>query len=240
MVEHAFDFDPWGVEQVVDPAGVPVPVGEGPDKTMAYVADAAVPRAAVVVVHDWYGHLPHLREQCDALAAAGMTALAPDLYDGHLTGDEGEAARLFQDLDLARAHRRLLLCVAHLRERGAERVGLLGFSTGGYLALRLAGSAQVQAVVAYYAALVGPERAPIGCPVQLHFAEYDHWESADIPDGFVEWLAECGTPTEVYRYPGARHGFANRTVGVYRPGSAELAWARTTRFLGSHLVWRPP
>jgi carboxymethylenebutenolidase len=207
---------------------------------MAYLTEAAAPRAGVVVVHDWYGHLPHLRDQCDALEAAGMTALAPDLYDGRLTADENEAAQLFGDLDLARAQSRLLLSIEQLRQRGAERIGLLGFSTGGYLALRLAGETQVEAAVAYYAALVGAERAPIGCPVQLHFAEYDHWESADIPDSFVEWLAASGTPAEVYRYPGAHHGFADANVAVYRPGSAELSWARTVRFLGSHLVWRPP
>jgi carboxymethylenebutenolidase len=225
---------------VVDPAGVPVRYGEGPETTMAYLAEASAPRGGVVLVHDWYGHLPNVRDMCDALAESGMTALAPDLYDGKLTADEAEAAQLFEQLDVERALSRLLLSVEQLRGRGAERIGLLGFSTGGYLALRLAGRTRVDALVAYYAALAGAEREPIGCPVQLHLAEYDHWESADIPDGFIEWLAASGTPAEVYRYPGAHHGFANPTVSFHRPGSRELSWARTVRFLGSHLVWRPP
>src|SRR3712207_7468077 len=45
----------------------------------------------VVVVHDWYGQLPHVRALCDDLASAGFTALAVDLYDGATAADEAEA-----------------------------------------------------------------------------------------------------------------------------------------------------
>jgi dienelactone hydrolase len=41
---------------------------------------AEPPRAAgagVLVVHDWYGLLPHVRAAGDELAAAGLVALAP-------------------------------------------------------------------------------------------------------------------------------------------------------------------
>jgi carboxymethylenebutenolidase len=227
----------------VDPTGILLPYGEGDLQTVGYLVQAPEPRAGVVVAHDWYGHLPHLRERCDALAGSGMTALAPDLYGGQLTGDEAEAARLAAELDLGVAIERLLLSMEFLRQRGVDRIGLLGFSLGGRLALRLTGSTPVgvvATVAAYYAALEPVEREPIGCPVQLHYAEQDFWSTPDLPDRYVEWLTAGGTPVEVYRYPGARHGFANANVPVYRPGSAELSWARTVRFLGSHLIWRPP
>jgi carboxymethylenebutenolidase len=224
----------------VDPTGVLLPYGEGDLRTVGYLVEAPTPRAGVVVAHDWYGHLPHLRERCDALAGAGMTALAPDLYGGPFTADEAEAARLAGELDLGVATERLLLSMEFLHQRGVERLGLLGFSIGGRLVLRLAGSTPVAAAAAYYAALEPAEREPIGCPVQLHLAEYDLWSTPDLPDQFVEWLTAGGTQVEVYRYPGARHGFGNGNVAAYRPGSAELSWARTVRFLGSHLIWRPP
>jgi carboxymethylenebutenolidase len=228
------------VDPVVDPAGVLIRYGTGDTRTVGYLAEAPTQRAGVVVVHDWYGQLPHLRERCDQLAASGMSALAPDLYGGRLTADEVEAAGFARELDLGVATERLLASVESLRRRGAERIGLLGFSVGGHLALRLAGTTPVDVVSAYYAVLEPAEREPVGCPVQLHFAEHDHWADPELPDRFVAWLTASGTPTEVHRYPGSHHGFANANVAVYRAGSAELSWARTVRFLGSHLIWRPP
>ena len=54
-----------------------------PDDHGFYLAGPSGPeRAGVLVVHDWYGLLPHVRAACDELAAAGLVALALDLYDG--------------------------------------------------------------------------------------------------------------------------------------------------------------
>lgn len=225
---------------MVHPAGVPVRFGRGRTATFGYLAEATTPHAGVVIAHDWYGHLPHLRQRCDSLAAAGMTALAPDLYDGRLTADDTEAEQLFRALDIELARGKLLGAIEHLRRRGAQRIGLLGYSMGGWLELLLATVAQVDAVVTYYAALEAEEWSPIGCPVQLHFAEHDLWDPPEVPDAFAEWLLSGGTAVETFHYPGSRHGFANSDVPAYRPGSAELAWARTVRFLGGHLIWRPP
>lgn len=36
----------------------------------------------VLVVQEWWGLVPQIRGVCDRLAAAGFTALAPDLYRG--------------------------------------------------------------------------------------------------------------------------------------------------------------
>ena len=54
-----------------------------PDQEGSYLAEPSGPgRGGVLVVHDWYGLLPHVRTLCDELAAAGLVATAPDLYDG--------------------------------------------------------------------------------------------------------------------------------------------------------------
>jgi carboxymethylenebutenolidase len=225
---------------VVNPAGVSMRFGQGRTETFGYLAEVSQPRAGVVVAHDWYGHLPHLRQRCDALAKSGMMALAPDLYGGQLTADDFEAERLFRALDVELARERLVEAVAHLRRLGAERIGLLGFSMGGWLELLVATVVSVEAVTVYYATLEADEWSPIGCPVQFHFAETDVWEPPELPAAFAEWLIASGTPVETFEYPGSRHGFANSDVPPYRPGSAELAWARTVRFLGGHLMWRPP
>jgi len=215
-------------------------IGQGRTAAFGYLAEAAEVRAGVVVAHDWYGLLPHLRQRCDALAGSGMTALAPDLYDGKTTGDDFEAERMFRAMDVELARGRLLVALDHLRRRGAERIGLLGYSMGGWLALQVATVVPLDALTVYYAMLEADEWAPIGCPVQFHFAEHDVWDPPEAPAAFAEWLISGGTPVETFQYPGSRQAFANADVPAYRPGSAELAWARTVRFLGGHLVWQPP
>ena len=136
---------------------------------------------AVVVVHDRYGVLPHVMDTCAALAEAGLTAVAVDLYDGASTTDEDEAERLMDALDREVATHRLAAAVRDLRraEVLAPRISALGYGMGGELALSAAAAGLFDAVVAYGASL-GPGAAPLPCPVQLHpagTAAAKAWES---------------------------------------------------------------
>ena len=88
--------------------------------------------AGVLVVHDWYGLLPHVRAAGDELAAAGLVALAPDLYGGRTATDPAQAEALMEGMDKAAARARLDEAVATLRDRvGGGPVGVLGWSLGG-------------------------------------------------------------------------------------------------------------
>ena len=53
---------------------------------------AGPPRAALVVVHEWWGLNDHIREMANRLAAAGYLALAVDMYDGRVA-ETPEVAR---------------------------------------------------------------------------------------------------------------------------------------------------
>ena len=37
---------------------------------------------AVIVIQEWWGLVPHIKDVCDRFAAAGFFALSPDLYHG--------------------------------------------------------------------------------------------------------------------------------------------------------------
>jgi Dienelactone hydrolase family len=63
-----------------------------------YLAEPCEGGPGVLLVHDYYGLLPSVREQADALAAAGFVALAPDLYDGRVAADDHQAERLMDEL----------------------------------------------------------------------------------------------------------------------------------------------
>jgi dienelactone hydrolase len=114
------------------------------------------------------------------------------------------------------------------------RVGLLGFSLGGHLALRLRAKARV--LVEFFA----PVLDGIGAPGALTHAQIHHGKEDRVPGtGFAnaaaieDTLRREGTATELYPYAGAGHGFigadqANRTA-------RDLSKARTLSFFQAHL-----
>lgn len=124
---------------------------------------------AVVVAHDWYGLLPHVRALCDGLAQAGLSALAVDFYDGRSTTDEAEAEQLMGELDGAHAKSRLTEAVRNLRRADvmAPRISGIGFGMGAQLVLDTATAGLFDAVVAYDASST-PVQSALPCPVLVH------------------------------------------------------------------------
>jgi carboxymethylenebutenolidase len=211
------------------------------DDGRAHVAEpSGPPVGGVLVAHDGYGRLPHVRQACDDLAGAGLLALAPDLYDGRTTTDLGQAERLMAALEGGRARARLADAADELRARtGGRRVGALGFSMGGTLVLEEATTGRLDAVAAYYAALQAGTHPPIRCPVLLHLAEVDDWEPPDALERFAAELRAVGTEVETHTWPGTVHSFANADVPLHAPGPAAEAWAITVGFLRRHLATDP-
>jgi carboxymethylenebutenolidase len=218
----------------------PIEESTMPDVQGAYLAEPSAPsgpqRAGVVVVHDWYGQLPHVRAVCDELAAAGLTALAVDLYGGRTTTDPEQAEALVDGMDRAAAPTRVDEATRTLRARvEGGPVGVLGWSLGGMYALAQATAGTVDAAAIYYAALDTDDAARIRCPVLLHLAEVDEFDPPEHFEGFIAALEAAGTEVQSHTWPGTEHTFANRDVALYAPHQAEKAWAATVGFLRHHL-----
>jgi carboxymethylenebutenolidase len=208
-----------------------------PDHEGFYLAEPSGPgRAGVLVLHDWYGLLPHVRTACDELAAAGLVALAPDLYDGRITTDPEQAEALMEALEADKARARLDTATADLRERtGGGPVGGLGFSMGGFRTLLQATTGAYDAIAVYYAALDEEQAASIRCPVLLHMAEHDEFDPPELYEGFAAALQAAGTEVQAHTWPGTQHSFANADVALYAPKPAAEAWSITVRFLRDQL-----
>ena len=218
--------------------GKVVTVGNAGMNAEAYLSEPAEPGPGVVLIHDWFGMLPPARQQCDSLAAAGFVALAPDLYDGKATANPAEAELMFDAMEIGRARTLLSTAARQLRSHPMvrpRRVGAVGFSMGGWLALLTATTGVFTAVVGYYTALEPGERMPLHCPVLLHLAEIDDWDPPDVPATFIAELRAGGTAAEARIWPGTRHGFANPISTLYAPEPAQAAWADTIAFLRLHL-----
>lgn len=186
----------------------------------------------VVVLHDWYGRLPGLEAYAESLAARGLRVAVPDLYDGVCTLDDATAESLMDELDIGVALATIDDAIVEAQETGVERVGLVGFSLGGWLGLLHAQAGAVDAVVAYYASLDSKDHGVVPCPVLLHWAEQDEWSAGDDPASFVSRLKDHGTPVNEHRYLATGHSFANSSIPArVNAQAAALAFARTAAFL---------
>jgi carboxymethylenebutenolidase len=196
----------------------------------------------VVVLHAWWGLTEPFRDACDRLAAAGFTAMAPDLYRGQSTAVIAEAEQLVHTLDSQRDRVRgdIVAAVRYLRAQHVPgNVALMGFSMGGAYALDMSVNLadDVAAVVVFYAAWSGPDFARARAAYLCHFAEQDDYEPAEEVAALEGKLQAAGRPVTVYTYPGTKHWFveANRP-DVYDAAATAVAWERTVAFLKGTLT----
>lgn len=196
--------------------------------------------AAVVVLHEWDGLVPHIRDVTERVAALGFTAFAPDLYDGVSAPwrDFAEAERLQRRIlgDPEGAAARIADAVSELRERGHAKVATLGFCTGGALSLLTSALHPIDATVAYYGIFARRGERNITNPVLVHVAEHEEHNPPASPEQFPRWFAGMEN-VELCIYPGTRHAFFNDTYpDCYDAEAAALSWDRTVSFLRRHLV----
>lgn len=188
-------------------------------------------RPAVIVLHEWWGMNAQIRGVVDRFAKAGYVAFAPDLYRGKVAETPEQAQELVAAGDKAQWIADLERAVSGLRSR---RIGVVGFSLGGALALTIAARMpEVAACVAFYG-IPRPESADVGkirARVLGHYARVDTWYSAQQVDDFEATLRRADVAATFHRYD-AQHSFFNEGLeAVYSREDARVAWDRTLAFL---------
>jgi carboxymethylenebutenolidase len=169
-------------------------------------------RPLVILLHDWYGRLSSREDYGIPLAQRGFHVLVPDLFIGWAATNAADTAVLLGRLNPSVALNMVSEPVRSGRTHGAP---LVGFSVGGWLALLLAPSGSLDAVVAYGAVLNDAEQAMLPCPVQLHFAGMN----GPDPESFVARLLADGTPQERFDDFTAARSFASRKSEPYTTGT---------------------
>src|SRR5687767_58555 len=111
----------------------------------------------VIVIQEWWGLDPGIREMADRLGRDGFVALAPDLYQGELAGHDElyKAAQLMSSMPPDRAARDMSGAVDYLASHDAvtgDGIGVIGFCMGGILTFLLAANRpdKVVAAVPFY------------------------------------------------------------------------------------------
>ena len=196
----------------------------------------------VVVIQEWWGLVPHIRDVCDRFAREGFVALAPDLYHGETARSPDEAGKLMMALNIEQAEKDLRGAVQYLLNHesvAGESVGTIGFCMGGVLSLFAASkNAQVGACVVFYGIhpKVEPDFENLRAPVLGLYAERDGMVPPEAVRALEERVRRHGKSIETHIYPGTDHAFFNDTrPEVYDAEAAEDAWRRTLAFFRQHL-----
>lgn len=197
----------------------------------------------VIVLQEWWGLVPHIKDVCDRLAEEGFMALAPDLWEGQVAEEPGDAEKLFMALELDRITQILASAADVLLadpRTTSSKLGVMGFCMGGQLAL-YAGCKQPKsygAVVNFYGVhpKVQPDYDALEAPVLGNFAEEDDLTPPSAVAKLGAVLTEKGKSHDLKIYEGTDHAFFNDDrPEVYNREAAEDAWARTLQFLRANL-----
>ncbi|MDO5753495.1 dienelactone hydrolase family protein [Arthrobacter sp.] len=221
------------------------------------------PRGAVLVIHEIWGLVPHIRDVADRFAAAGYLAVAPDLM-----GLAGLDAVLMAELGAQRAdpaaqseiQPKIRAAMAPLNSpekaafiragvaavfeqlqsspEGAGRTAVVGYCFGGTYAFALAvEEPRLAAAIPFYghADYSVTELSAITCPV-LAFYGADDSALVDALPELATHMKEAGVDFRHTVFNGAGHAFFNDgNPRMYRAQAAQSAWTATLDFLEQQL-----
>ncbi len=195
----------------------------------------------LIVIQEWWGMVPHIRDVADRFAAAGFSALAPDLYHGETTTEPDEAGKLMMALNLEQAAKDMSGAISYLQSSDAVSstgVGVVGFCMGGGLAMMLAAQQpdDVVACAPFYGLIpweqAEPDWAAVGARIRGHFAELDGFFGPDRARELEAKLQGLGKDASFRIHPGVDHAFFNDDrPEVYDAEAAASAFADTVGFL---------
>ncbi len=192
---------------------------------------------AIIIIHEWWGLNEWVKEQAEKLAANGYVTLAVDLYQGRVTTDRSEARKLKRGLRQERAIGDLKAAFDYLADRpdvDTKRIGSLGWSTGGGLAVQLAiHEPRLAACVVNYGPLPtnAGEIQKINVPVLGFFGALDRGIPADKVRAFEVCMNVAGKRVDIEICDGAGHAFEDPSnQRGYLPKAAAGAWFKTLEF----------
>lgn len=221
-------------------------------------------RGALIVIHEIWGLVDHIKRVADRYAAEGYLVIAPDILShGGVTPEVGhELAGLMHGTDEERTAAQPLLrdkmapvnapeyaawaigalksVVDYLEAQpGVDgRIGVLGFCFGGSYSFALAAAdRRIRGAVPFYGAPPATaDLAHLDCPVLGLYGETDERLMQSLPE-VTQRMHDAGAQFVSHVYPGAGHAFFNDTNPVsYRPEVAADAWIRSLEFLRETLA----
>ena len=215
-------------------ATIDITSGDG-QRLRAYLAQPVQGSGpGLVLVHEMLGLNDFMRDMAERLAEEGYVCLVPDLFArlgagvdrGYDEADVAHGQALRERFDVEQGVQDIAATAAALRALASHcgKLGIIGWSTGGVLAILAAARHEFDCVVSYYG--VGLERhvnelARLACPALLQLGDTDTQVPASAGQAHIE----------IQIYPGCAHGFADRAHPNYDKPAAMMAYSRTLALL---------
>jgi len=212
-------------------------------KTLGFLARPKQPGRypAVIVIHEIFGLVDHIKDVASRLAHEGFVALAVDLFDRKIISKLEEGRELRQKLTEEKILGDLNGAFNYLKTLEyvkSNRTGSMGFCMGGGFSLLLAcRNSELAACVVFY----GRNPSPIDlvkniqCPILGNYAGADKGITESDIELLKHTFTKHGKEFDIKIYPGAPHAFFNDTRESYRPEAAKDSWERTVKFLNNYL-----
>ncbi len=216
----------------------------GGESVSGFLAKPTAPgrHPGLIVIHEWWGLVPWVREQARKFAGQGYVSLAVDLYRGPSTTHPEVAHELMQRLPPDRAVRDLVAAFNYLAARpdvDPNKIGSVGWCMGGGYSLLLAvHEPRLAACIVNYGSLPSDPAtiAKIRAPVLGNFGGLDRGITPAKIRAFEKAMRAAGKSVNAKIYPDAGHAFENpNNQAGYRPQDARDAWNRMTDFLAKTL-----
>lgn len=180
-------------------------------------------RPGVLVVHEWWGHNEHVREQAKRLAAAGYVGFALDMFGkGKVTTHPKEAQAFMTEAqkDPAAMSARFAAALQQLKQDphvDGEQIAAIGYCFGGAVVLNQARSgADLDGVVSFHGMLgtkTPAERGQVKAKMLVLTGANDPFVPAEQVEGFVKEMKAAGAHFQVVTLQNAKHGFTNPNAG---------------------------
>lgn len=215
---------------------------------LAYDAAKSGRRPAVLIVHDWTGVGPHVKQRAEQLARLGYVAFAADIYGKGVRPASPETAgaqagKYKQDRALFRSRLKAgYQAMLEQRQTDPARTAAIGYCFGGTGVLELARSgADLMGVVSFHGGLDSPSPAD-GKNIKskvliLHGAEDPFVPAKDI-DAFLTEMRTANVDWQMISYSGAVHSFTNPAAGsdpstgaAYNAAADRRSWGAMRQFL---------
>lgn len=190
---------------------------------LAWDDATSAPRPGILVVHEWTGINPYIRQRVESLAKMGYVAFAADIYGKGVRpsapADAAKTAGIYKsDRPLLRA--RVNAGLDQLKaQKGVDqqRLAAIGYCFGGTSVLELARSgADVKGIVSFHGGLATPtpkDALNIKAKVlALHGAD-DPFVKADEVAAFQDEMRAARVDWELISYGNAVHSFTNPGAG---------------------------
>jgi len=215
------------------------------DGAYAFVAqpDDEAKHPGVVLIQEWWGIEPHIRDLAQKLAAEGFVVAVPDLYHGKIATEPNEAQKMVMMIrgNVDKATKEISGALNTLKEMPnvePKKLGLMGFCVGGFMVWTVASRyADLGAVVPFYGAGYDPtpeEVAKVNASVLAIYGSRDQSTPKAQIEKIERMYKEAGKDITVKVYD-AGHAFLNPAHGMGNEQAAAEAWPLAVHFLKEHL-----